>query len=406
MNKEKILVCDDDPGMRRLLVDVLKNEGYRVLEAEDGAHALELAGRENPKLLLAEIRLPDMDGLELLAWAKKSAPFMPVVFLSGFSDVEFAVAANKQGAFDYLTKPFRLDDLRRTVGKALGLRDLLSEGLLGRRENSIPFMSEAVVPRWKKKTHAARIGLGLVTLAVLIAAAGAGALILHPRFTPPLPDQQFPVAYSNATALCFGAKGSLWVADWVTSSLYHHNIDDKLSVARAYPLPWGHPTGLAWDGLNLWSSNAWERKIYKHKMDENLTVAVEYPSPGPEPAGLFWDGSTLWVTDCKEAKFYRMKVTSQGLTVMNVYDSPSSKPVAICITEDDFWSADAYTNRLYRHSKEDPSNVKEMYVADPYQEKKVVMSGLAWDGDSFWTSADEHSMIHHHQLKNLLKINY
>ncbi len=406
MNKEKVLVCDDDPGMRRLLADVLKAEGYRVLEAEDGTRALELVRSENPQLLLAEIRLPDMDGLEVLAEAKKAASLMPVIFLSGFADVESAVSAIKQGAFDYLTKPFRLEDLRKTVRKALGERVQSREGLLERRETTVPFMAEAAAAPGKKKSHASRIALGLMTVAVLIAAAGAGALIMRPRFTPPLPDRQFAVPYSNATALCVGANGTLWAADWVTSSLYHHNLDNKLSVARAYPLPGGHPTGVAWDGLNLWTSNAWERKIYKHKMDDDLTVLAEYPSPGPEPAGLFWDGTTLWVADCKEAKFYRMKVSSQGLTVMNAYDSPGSKPVAICVTEDDFWSADARTNRLYRHSKDDPANIKEMFVADPYQDKKIILSGLAWDGDSFWTAADEHSLIHHHQPRNLLKINY
>lgn len=406
MNKEKILICDDDAGMRRLLSDVLKTDGYRVLEAEDGARALELARAEGPDLILAEIHLPDIDGLEMLAEVKKSAPLTPVVLLSGFADAEAAAAALRHGASDYLAKPFRLEDLRKTVAKAFGRKLQSRRGLMDPPDGGAPFLPEPAAPAPSRKSRASRVAFGLVTLAVLAAAAGAGALILRPRFSQPLPDQQFPVAYANATSLCFDGKGSLWVADWVTSSLYRHTSDEKMSVARAYSLPGGHPTGVAWDGENLWTSNSWTRKIYKHNMDDALSVAAEYPSPGPEPAGLFWDGGTLWVCDFKEAKFYRTRPTSRELEVLNAYDSPGSRPVAVCVTEDSFWSADAQSNRLYRHSREDPANIREMFAADPYQDKKNVLSGLAWDGESFWTSADDHSFLHRHRPKNLLKISY
>ncbi|MBI4395562.1 MAG: response regulator [Elusimicrobia bacterium] len=404
MPNEKILICDDEPGMRLVLTNVLKPEGYSVLQAEDGAQAIETIKAEKPNLLLLDMRLPDMDGLEILAEAKKISPQMPVLMLSGFSDVESAVGAMKQGAFDYLSKPFRVEDVRRLVQKALGSQTLSKEGLMekearpsgGSAATAEKLLSAAAPkPRAKGKIWA---GIGLL---LSLAAAGAGFWLVRDRFISPLPDKGFPIPYTNPTALCYAGDKTLWAADWVTSSLYKHNLDQKLSVAQIVQLPGGHPTGIAWDGVNLWTCNSWEQKIYKHGMDAGLSVAAEYPSPGPEPAGLYWDGVNLWVCDYKEGKFYRMKVSEEGLTVLNAYDSPGPRPVGLFITPDNLWSADAETNRIYKHAKDNTLTVIAVYVASSYKDRKNFISGLAWDGKYIWSCADEHADIHRHNPRNL-----
>jgi two-component system, response regulator, stage 0 sporulation protein F len=405
MANEKILICDDEPGMRLVLTNVLKTEGYSMFQAEDGAQAISMIKSERPNLLLLDMRLPDMDGLEILAEAKKIAPQMPVLMLSGFADVESAVGAMKQGAFDYLSKPFRVDDVKKTVMKALGVQSMGKNGLL---EKEKPAASSAeTASKLLSDTKKSRSGSKMwIVAALLLAAAGAGLWTFRQKLVPSLPDKEFSVPYANPTALCFGDAGTLWVSDWVTSSVYRHNLDDKLSAGQIFQIPGGHPTGLAWDGVNLWTSNAWEHKIYKHNVDATLSVAAEYPSPGPEPSGLYWDGVNLWVCDFKEGKFYRMKISEEGLTVLNAYDSPGPKPVALFSTAENVWSADAETDRIYKHAKDDNLTVKEIYVGAPYEDRKVFMSGLAWDGKFLWTCADEHPLIHRHNLKNLKQVKF
>jgi CheY-like chemotaxis protein len=399
--KEKILICDDEPGMRLVLTNVLKPEGYNIFQAEDGASALNLIKAERPNLMLLDMRLPDMDGLEILGEAKKLSPQMPVVMLSGFADVESAVGAMKQGAFDYLSKPFRVDDVRKLVLKALGLKAVAGEGVL---EKGGPASStetaEKLLSQKKKAGSFPLAKVGGAVAALLLVGAGVFWYLRGPM-APALPDKAYPAPYTNPSAMAPGADRTLWVADWVTSSLYQHNMDDKLSVKQIFQIPGGHPTGVAWDGVNLWTCNSWEHKIYKHNMDAALSVAAEYPSPGPEPFGLAWDGVNLWVCDSKEGKFYRMKMSEEGLTVLNAYDSPGARPTGLVVTPDSLWSADADTNRIYKHAKDDKLSVTKIYMAAPYIDRKIFLSGLAWDGKFFYTSADEHNQIHRHSLRNL-----
>ena len=84
----KVLVVDDEPGMRQVVLNVLKTEGHELFSAEDGKQAIELAKNESPVLVMLDMRLPDMDGLEILAEIKKMLPNTQVIMLSGFGDVE------------------------------------------------------------------------------------------------------------------------------------------------------------------------------------------------------------------------------------------------------------------------------------------------------------------------------
>ncbi|HOW27521.1 MAG TPA: response regulator [Elusimicrobiota bacterium] len=403
MSSEKILICDDEPGMRLVLTNVLKPEGYNIFTAEDGATAIESVKREKPQLMLLDVRLPDMDGLEILANVKKISPAMPVIMLSGFGDVESAVGAMKSGAFDYLSKPFRVDDVRKLVQKALGAQTLSKDGLMTAEKPAASSASTAeklLSNAQKKPAGSKSVGLAVGAVA-LLALLGGGYFLFQKKGGLTVQDKEFSVPYRNPTALCFDGGESLWVSDWVSSSLYKHKVDDAMSVSQIFQLPGGHPTGIAWDGSSLWTCNSWERKIYKHTLDASLSVAAEYPSPGPEPSGLYWDGVNLWVCDFKEAKFYRLKVSEEGLSVINAYDSPGPHPIGLFSTAENVWSADSETDMIYRHAKDNTLTVQNIYVAAPYEDKKLHLSGLGWDGKSLWTCADENDRIYRHALKNL-----
>src|SRR3990172_4007670 len=121
------LVADDEAGMRESVARALRREGLQVTAVEDGAAALDALRREPVDLLVADLRMPGLDGLELLRAAKLVAPDMEVVVLSGHATVEEAVEAMKEGAYHFLTKPFDRAPLVRVVRQALERRRLVLE---------------------------------------------------------------------------------------------------------------------------------------------------------------------------------------------------------------------------------------------------------------------------------------
>ncbi len=127
MAEPTILVADDEAGVRQSVGRALRREGFHVLPAEDGQAALDLLRRGGVDLLLADLRMPGLDGLELLRAAKLLSPEVEVIVLSGHGTVEEAVQAMKEGAYDFLTKPIERAQLIRTARQALERRALVLE---------------------------------------------------------------------------------------------------------------------------------------------------------------------------------------------------------------------------------------------------------------------------------------
>ncbi|MBI2162359.1 MAG: sigma-54-dependent Fis family transcriptional regulator [Candidatus Rokubacteria bacterium] len=122
-----ILVADDEPGMRESVARALRREGFHVISAEDGAAALDTLRKSAVDLLIADLRMPGLDGLELLRAVRLLAPETEVIVLSGHGTVEEAVEAMKEGAYDFLTKPFDRAPLVHVVRQALDRRALVLE---------------------------------------------------------------------------------------------------------------------------------------------------------------------------------------------------------------------------------------------------------------------------------------
>ena len=122
-----LLLIDDDDGLRRVVEFNLREDGYHVLTAVSGSDGLRLFQSEAVDVVLSDVRMPEMDGLDLLARLKAVQPDVPVVLLTAHGTVGSAVEAMKLGAFDYLTKPFSRDQLRAAVQKALDVRALTTE---------------------------------------------------------------------------------------------------------------------------------------------------------------------------------------------------------------------------------------------------------------------------------------
>jgi DNA-binding NtrC family response regulator len=124
---QKLLVVDDDEAGCRLLKAVFAGDAYQVVVAHDGERGLEIAAAERPDLVLLDLRLPGIDGLEVLDRLRTTHPSLPVVVLTAHGEVKTAVRATQLGAVDYLTKPFDADEIVLVVRRALETRALRLE---------------------------------------------------------------------------------------------------------------------------------------------------------------------------------------------------------------------------------------------------------------------------------------
>ena len=124
---DTLLIIDDDDSNCQLIKAIFRAEGMDVLVAHDGESGIELALTVPPDLLLLDLRMPGLDGLDVLARLKQELPALPVVMLTGHKDVKTAVRATQLGAFDYLTKPFVNDEVVAVVRRALHTRALQLE---------------------------------------------------------------------------------------------------------------------------------------------------------------------------------------------------------------------------------------------------------------------------------------
>jgi DNA-binding NtrC family response regulator len=127
MASERILIVDDEEGMRRLLSRVLTREGYDTSTVSSGAEALRLVANERFDLVVTDIKMPEMDGLQLLEELKEYEPSLPIIVITAYGTIENAVQALRSGAYDYIAKPFENDEIKLTVAKAFERERLLAE---------------------------------------------------------------------------------------------------------------------------------------------------------------------------------------------------------------------------------------------------------------------------------------
>lgn len=125
--KGKILVIDDDTSLRRVLEYNLQEEGYDVQAASSGEEGLFLFTKNEPDLVITDMKMPGMDGLTVLKTIKERSPEKVVIIITAFGTVDVAVEAMKSGAFDYITKPFNRDELKLTVKKGVQFSVLSEE---------------------------------------------------------------------------------------------------------------------------------------------------------------------------------------------------------------------------------------------------------------------------------------
>jgi two-component system response regulator AtoC len=127
MAGKQILVADDDPSIRDLLRSFLEAEGYRVSEARSGGEVMARLGNGRPDLLLMDLRMPELSGMEVLQTIHEQGLNIPAVLMTAFGTSSIAIKAIQLGAYDYIMKPFELDDVLVTIRRFFDYQDLASE---------------------------------------------------------------------------------------------------------------------------------------------------------------------------------------------------------------------------------------------------------------------------------------
>ena len=200
----RILIADDEDASRKGLKALLSKAGYEVQEAADGQEALEKAAAFRPTVVVTDLVMPRLDGLELLTALHKELPFATVILLTGHGTVETAVAAMKQGAYDYLTKPVDIPRLKILIEKALEKGETLREVSLLRRRVQEVWGSGRLVGKSRSMHEVYRlIDLAAPTTApVLISGeSGTGKELVARRLHELSPRSKGPFVAVNCSAI-------------------------------------------------------------------------------------------------------------------------------------------------------------------------------------------------------------
>src|SRR5215813_3026645 len=143
-DRPRILVVDDEKVIRDMLADFLGMEGYIVRTAEDGTSALGELQKGHFDLVISDLKMPKMGGIALLDEISRSAPDAITVIMTGFGTVETAIDAMKRGAYDYVLKPFKLDEVVHVVQRGIEKQRMAAENLRLREALSLYKVSEAI----------------------------------------------------------------------------------------------------------------------------------------------------------------------------------------------------------------------------------------------------------------------
>ena len=404
----KILVVDDESGMRQVISKVLAPLGHDITGTDEGARAVQMAKEQSPDIVLLDIRLADMDSSDIIIRIKAVKPDVPIIILSGFGDTEAAVELVKLGAFDYISKPFKVNEFVNLVNKALSKTGAKTSSArppavqgTEHKKSVVKQAPEAAAAISAVKQSKKSVGL-IITIAALVLLAGAGVYSWLTYFSLP-GDAEFKAPYSDASGICFENK-NMWVTDWAEETIYEHDPGNSLKVINTFKTQVSEPTGITYDGKNLWTSSTLEQKIYKHRLDPALSVEDSFKSPGPSPAGLCFDGKNLWSVDYQQGKLYKHNAANPA-EIDAAYDLPAQNPCGIFSRGGYFYVADAKTNRIYKLAA-DTLFLAGVYAMPGFEDQKRHVASIAYDGKSMWACAGGVDKLFRFKLASLKSVQF
>jgi two-component system response regulator AtoC len=204
MELKKILVVDDEESVRTMISVLLQKEGYQVSIAADGREALDILEEASFDLVLCDIRMPEMDGLTLLGRVQATFPEITVIMMSAFGTVDLAVQAMKSGAYDYISKPFKPDEILLTLRKAQEREKLRRENIRLREEIGERFSMEGIVarsPSMKSILETVRKVAGYRSHVLITGESGTGKEVLARAIHTQSPWSEEPFVDVNCGAI-------------------------------------------------------------------------------------------------------------------------------------------------------------------------------------------------------------
>lgn len=367
-----ILVVDDEDDIRYVLTLLLKQEGYGVLEAADGKTALEILKTSAVDMVLLDIILPDVSGIQVLKEIKRQYEKMPVLMISGYGDINLAVESLKEGALDYVAKPFDNEKLLDTIARIMErassikekglLRSRLMKALLGAGEKK----EEFDLP---KKRNYKKIFLLTAVLAVLAYFAADIAR----NFL----SDSFDLIYTHPSGVAF-RKGDFYIADWYTKNIYVHKIFPEFRIRNVFPLKNTVPFGITLENEYLWVCDNWEKKVVRLKL-ETMEFVSEYDLPGQNPAGIAFDGKFLWISDINLKRITKHKI-DDTLSIEKEYKFDTLSPIALFWKDRTLWSADEKTGIISKHRLDGTLSVEKAYLPSEFASGEFQMLSAGSDG--------------------------
>jgi DNA-binding NtrC family response regulator len=207
----KILVVDDDRNSRELMTKILTRAGHPVLAVGDGKEAIPLAGDPAVELVVSDIRMVEADGLQVLSAFREKAPDVPVILVTAFGNVDGAMDAIRRGAFDYISKPYDVDQIQVVVHRALEQRRLAAENRELRKKIRDKYALENIVGRSEAMLHvyktAARVAATDATVLIL-GESGTGKELVARAIHMASPRAQGPFVPVECGAIAEGVLES------------------------------------------------------------------------------------------------------------------------------------------------------------------------------------------------------
>jgi len=398
----RILIVDDEPDMRLAVRNVLKLRGYEVSEAGDGPSALAMAKNSRPDLVLLDIRLPGMDGIEVLEGLKKIDGTLPVVMITGYGHIQSAVDVMKLGASEYLQKPFENAQLVETVKKFVqGGTPAPVRVVPPRREVPVKEKTpEHVIPLPLRQTaaHAPAVPAAVPRPsrrpAVVLALAGvllfsAAMIYRQTKVAAAAYHRDYPGVAANISSMVWNA-GKLVAGDWLTQTVYVYAAEgDGLRLEQTFPLEKTHISGLAVAGDTLYVADSWKKTVEARRLEPGLPLLKSFPMPGKVSA-LFYDGEYLWTCDSEGNAVLRLPDAELTPTVS--FRLPE-KPDQIFKTKKYLWTAVSSTGKLYRHNLDDTLSLDGVFTLKTSRPGNP-LSAFAWRGPRLWLARDGLSVIY------------
>lgn len=187
-----------------MLRDTLESEGYQVVLSSDGLEGIKRFREEKVDLVLTDLKLPKKDGLEVLSAVKEDNPLIPVIIMTAYGTIDIAVKAVKDGAFDFITKPFDTDHLLHLIKKALHSQRVITENILLKEEFSSQLGMPTIIGKSKKIVEAARLAQKVAptkTTVLLLGESGTGKELFARAIHCLSPRKEFPFVPINCAAI-------------------------------------------------------------------------------------------------------------------------------------------------------------------------------------------------------------